>query len=77
MDGYLEARQAGNPTVENDFPPLEMVSHRGNWYPTVGNNFLIFSLIMLKLHFGHYAHFADLVPCGRVSPPKQQPSKQI
>ena len=29
MDGCLEARQAGNPTVENDFPPWEMVSHPG------------------------------------------------
>ena len=39
MDGCLEARQAGNPTVENDFPPWEMVSHRGKWFPTVGNHF--------------------------------------
>ena len=39
MDGCLEARQAGNPTVENDFPPWEMVSHRVKWFPTVGNYF--------------------------------------
>ena len=27
MDGCLEARQAGNPTVENDFPPWGMVQN--------------------------------------------------
>ena len=38
MDGCLVARQGGSPTVETEFPPWEMVSHVGKWFPTMGNH---------------------------------------
>ena len=66
MDGCLEARQAGNPTVENDFPPWEMVSHRGKWFPTVGNHFppwdiisYCFSLFFRPYIFEPYKRFPE------------------
>ena len=49
IDGCLEARQGGNPTVENHFPPWEMVSHRGNWVPTVENDFPMWEIISHRL----------------------------
>jgi hypothetical protein len=37
-DGCPEAKQAGNPTVENNFPLCEMVRHCEKWSPTVGHH---------------------------------------
>ena len=47
MGGCLEARQAGNPRVENDFPPGKRVSHHGKSCPTVPPP-------LLTLHFRPY-----------------------
>ena len=42
MDGCMEVRQGGNTSVEK-------VSHRGRWFPTVGNHLLFFHLFTLTL----------------------------
>ena len=66
MDGSLEARPAGNPTVENDFPSWEMVSHRGKWFPTVRNQFPLWEISFATVIpycfdriFRPYEHFPE------------------
>ena len=54
MGGCLEARQAGNPRVENDFPPGKRVSHHGKSCPTVPPP-------LLTLHFRPYLHFPKML----------------
>ena len=39
-----------------------MVSHHGQWFPTVGNDFLVCTDIVLTLHFGPYLHFPEYLP---------------
>ena len=51
MEMASKTRQGGNPTVKNDFPLWELVSHCGKWFRTSGNNYLLCFPILLTLYF--------------------------